>query len=144
MPLQCFGTVHSVYLYCASTVAVTVFWWVFFFFQLRIVATVPCGTVATVVTFFFLSVCIFFFLLYILFYYTLYIKSGNAATVFWYCALSAFVLYKHCIGNSILMRHFFFSVSNGSYSSMRHCSYSGYHFFFFYIYCFMDFKKKFL
>ena len=40
-----------------------------------------------------------------------YIKSGNATTVIWYCALNVFALCKHCSGNSILVRHiaFFFS-----------------------------------
>ena len=35
-------------------------------------------------------------------------KSGNAATVIRYCALSVLALYKHCSGNSALVRHFFF------------------------------------
>ena len=75
-------------------------------------------------------------ILHMLFYTTftidadiLSIKSGNAATVFRYCALSVFVLCKHCSGNSVLVR-IFFSASNSCYSSMRHCSYSGYYFFF--------------
>ena len=40
MPLQCFGTVHSECLHCASTVAATVLWWdtsLFFFFSLPFV-----------------------------------------------------------------------------------------------------------
>ena len=35
-------------------------------------------------------------------------KSGKAATVILYCALSVFALYKHCSGNSALVGHFFF------------------------------------
>ena len=45
-----------------------------------------------------------------------YIKSGNATTVIWYCALNVFALCKHCSGNSILVREilffFFLPVSN--------------------------------
>ena len=35
-----------------------------------------------------------------LFIYKLYIKSGNAATVVWYCALSVLARYKHCSSSS--------------------------------------------
>ena len=38
----------------------------------------------------------------------LYTKSSNAATVLRYCALSVFTLFKHCRGNSALVRYFAF------------------------------------
>ena len=42
----------------------------------------------------------------------LYIKSGNAATVLWHCALSVFALCKHCSGNSALVSPLFFFFFN--------------------------------
>ena len=72
MPLQCFDTVHLVCLCCVNTVAVcngnsVLVRHFFFFFQFQIVATVPCGTAATVVTFsfFIYSICTFFSFIYI-------------------------------------------------------------------------------
>ena len=50
-----------------------------------------------------------------------YIKSGNATTVIWYCALNVFALCKHCSGNSILVRHiaffFFFFIFSFEHNS---------------------------
>ena len=72
-----------------------------------------------------------------------YIKSGNATTVIWYCALNVFALCKHCSGNSILVRHiafsfyfyFFFIVSNSTVVTLFFCL-PFVLFFPFYIYCF--------
>ena len=60
----------------------------------------------------------------------LYIKSGNVATVLRHCALNVFALWKHCSGNSALVRHLFFRLQFFFFGSSI-CT-----FFFFYIYCF--------
>ena len=65
MPLQWFGTVHSVYLHCNSTVAVTVLWWgphCPFFFSFEQYSSY---------SFFCLPFVLIFPFLYILFYYTI-------------------------------------------------------------------------
>ena len=92
------GNAATVLRYCALSVFVlckhcsgnSVLVRLFFFFQLRIVATVPCGTVATVVTFFFLSVCIFFFpFIYIVLLHIIYKKRQ--------CRYSILILCTQCI-----------------------------------------------
>ena len=107
MPLQCFGTVHSICLHCASTRAATVFWFHEFFFFLIVFLRLFCaffffflsflsslctvlliqltGTVATVPKVFF-----FFNNIYVSWYiycYTLFLQCFNTVhSVCLYCA----------------------------------------------------------
>ena len=77
--------------------------------------------------------------------YINYIKSDYAATVFThsYHFFQCSFTMKIWWGTFSLL--FFFKVSNSSYSTKRHCSYSSYsffvfrfYFFFYYIYCYTD------
>ena len=51
-------------------------------------------------------------------------KRDYTATVFWYCSNHLF----HCLSTVNFGEDFFFKVSNSSYSTKRHCSYSNYSF----------------
>ena len=71
----------------------------------------------------------------------LYVKSGNAPTVFRYCALSVFVLYKHGNGNSSFVRHFafFFILFFFQFRTLAKVEFFCHLFvFFFHIYCYTD------